>query len=220
MTKNHLVDTAVRNLREVILSGELPPGMHLIQEELAERFGISRTPLREALRILEKEGFLVVSPTQGMTVLPITYENVRDYYVVREVLDGAAARLAAQKCTASHIAELHEILNHMENTIEPWSPSEWLNHNLAFHQLITVIADNMPLRHHLEEVINISARLFFPTIQIQLQRAQHALQEHRLIVNALAEHDAIRAESLARHHIATALELLSISRSPLLVAGD
>ncbi|MCY0909841.1 MAG: GntR family transcriptional regulator, partial [Sulfobacillus thermotolerans] len=198
----------------------LQPGVHLIQEELAERFGISRTPLREALRILEKEGFLVVSPTQGMTVLPITYENVRDYYVVREVLDGAAARLAAQKCTASHIAELHEILNHMENTIEPWSPSEWLNHNLAFHQLITVIADNMPLRHHLEEVINISARLFFPTIQIQLQRAQHALQEHRLIVNALAEHDAIRAESLARHHIATALELLSISRSPLLVAGD
>ena len=108
----------------------------------------------------------------------------------------------------------------MTSYVKVWAPDAWLRTNLAFHSTVASAAHNEILARHLEGVIQVSARLFFPTIRIHRDRAQEALREHSDIVDAICQRDGSRAESLARLHIRTARELLAASRTQQLVAGD
>lgn len=214
------VDTVAHRLRKMILSGEFPPGSHLIQEDLAKQLKISRTPLRESLRVLEEEGLVVVSPTQGVRVVQVSYKMARDYYYVREMLDGLAARLAAQYIDDERLCILKQNLEYMKDSITPWDSKKWLNSNLSFHQTIAQSSNNPVLMRNIDGIIQISARLFFPTIEIKRQRAEDALGQHQQIMDAIIDRDGDRAEALARYHIQTARELLARSPGRHLTAGD
>lgn len=218
--RQRMVDQVVDTVREIILNGEFSPGEHLVQEVLADRLGVSRTPLREALRVLEEEGLIVLSDNQGVCVVPVTYSMARDYYFVRESLDGLAARLAAQRGNEQDFDDLETILKQMTDYVKVWNPDAWLRTNLAFHSAVSSAAHNDILARHLDGVIQVSARLFFPTIHIHRDRAQEALREHCDIVDAIRQRDGSRAEALARLHIRTARELLAASQSQQLIAGD
>lgn len=218
--RTRYVDEIAHSIREIILSGEFPPGSRLIQEDLAKRLETSRTPLREALRVLEEEGIIVVSPTQGVRVIQISYEMARDYYYVREMLDGLAARLAAQQGNHEQFADMAHILDDMNRSIKPWDPELWLNSNLMFHQTIAEASNNPILIRQIKGVIEVSARLLFPTIVIERQRAEDALEQHQQILAAIIGRDGDRAEALARRHIVTGRELLARSSGQRLMAGD
>jgi DNA-binding GntR family transcriptional regulator len=131
-----LVDEVVEELRERIYAGELAPGVPLRQEELAERLQISRTPLREALRILERDGFLVASPGRGLQVLAADLETLIAAYELREVYEGLAARLAASNATPDDMTKLREAISLQEMARRPWAPSKYTSANVRFHVAI------------------------------------------------------------------------------------
>jgi DNA-binding GntR family transcriptional regulator len=111
-----LVEEAVRVITDRIVRGDLPPGTRLVEERLAADFGLSRPPIRESFRVLEREGLVTISPRRGVRVRRFTPEEVRDIYLCRAVLRGLAARLAAQHMTPHMLQQLESALAVMERS--------------------------------------------------------------------------------------------------------
>src|SRR5688572_25417581 len=132
-----LVDDVVRVLREKIVSGELPAGTQLLQIDLAAQLGVSRTPLREAFRILENEGLLRTSNNnRTVEVVTITAAELREMYQIREVIDGLAVRLASQRGLAPEVeASARKLLTEMAASSKPYNPLRRIEAHAAFHTL-------------------------------------------------------------------------------------
>lgn len=187
-------------LREAIYSGRLRPGERLLQEKLAADLGVTRTPLREALRRLEGEGLITLSGNQGVQVVRMEPGDVLDMYDVRELLDGLAARLAALRRTQQELDALASTADEMESFIAPWQPGRWLEANSRFHSLLYAAARNRSLDRSVP-MVRLSAQAFYPSVSQTPSRARTATREHRQILEALAQRDAPLAERLARAHV-------------------
>lgn len=196
-----LVDEATEALREAIVSGRLRPGARLVQERLADELGISRTPLREALRRLEQQGLVTMIGTRGLAVTDPSSEAMLDTYDVREVLDGLAARLAAERMAPGEIAELQAIHRDGREHIECWSPDGWLAANAAFHRAIRASAHS-PALDRAMPFGRTSGQLLFPGVFLHQERARTAFEEHAVILAAIVARDVDAAEAAARAHIA------------------
>lgn len=205
--RGRLVDEVAGVLRAAIARGELAPGQHLHQEALAERLGVSRTPLREALRKLEEEGLIVLARGRGVEVRsPDLWEAV-ELYEVREMVDGLAASLCAQRSSPEERAGLRAVHRQMHQGLANWDPHRWLIGNLAFHDAIVRAARNRVLAQSLH-LVRLSAQTFYPTVLLQPQRAHAACEEHAAVLRAIEAGDPREAELAARHHIVAARLLL------------
>ena len=207
LRRRRLVDEATHRLRDAILSGRLPAGSRLRQLDLAARLGISRTPIREALGRLQQEGLLEILPAAGVRVATLDLDDAVALYDVREVLDGLAARLAAQGGRAASLARLERALARMAQCLERQDANQWFPAHVAFHDEIFRAAGNARLQA-LSAVVRLSIRHFHPLLLKTEHRLEHAYREHRAIFEAIAVHDGERAESLARTHIANAKEIV------------
>lgn len=210
-----LADEAARTLREAILTGEIVPGTRLNQVELATDLGISRTPLREALMKLEQEGLIELLPAGGLRVAVINLDDAVELYDVREVLDGLAARLAAQRIAGPANQEIEGHLARMKACLASQDAHAWFIAHVAFHEGILRASGNRRLQA-LSTVVRLSIQRFHPVLLTTPNRLPEAYQEHRAIFEAIQAHDPGAAERLAREHIARAKEIaLKAMASPL-----
>jgi DNA-binding GntR family transcriptional regulator len=187
---------AYDRIRAAIRDGSLPPGLRLTEADLATRFGVSRTPVRQAMARLEAEGLLTAEPKRGLSVTRPDHHQVVELYVMREILEGAAARLAAQHASETEIAAMEELVE-----AEPASfqdPAALSEINQRLHGLLYLAAHN---RYLLRGLGQISATIaLLPTLLTLEGRAVQAHAEHLAILAAMKRRDGAAAEEAARAH--------------------
>lgn len=137
-----IVEALVRQLRAVILAGEVKPGGRLIEERLTERFGVSRPPLREALRILQRDGLVRSLPRRGFTVVPISARDVREIYSMRMALERLAVELGVPVADPGRLRPLRAALERMRVAAETADRDEILGANSAFHAALVALPDH------------------------------------------------------------------------------
>jgi DNA-binding GntR family transcriptional regulator len=191
-------------LQTEILEGDLPPGARVKEAELAERFGLSRTPIREALRRLETRGLLVHEPYRGMVVARLEPSAIAELYVMREVLDGAAARMAAQHATETEIAAMENQIARDRKILD--DPQSLAQSNRAFHMAIYRAAHNRFLMKS-SDALTEALALLGPTTLAAAGRGRQSIDEHATIVAAIRARDGDAAEAAARRHIRNAFEM-------------
>ncbi len=198
-----------------IEDGNLPPGTRLREAELAERLSISRTPVREALKRLELQGLVAHEPHHGAVVASLEYGQITEMYLLREVLEGTAARLAAQHATAVEIGVLERMVETDRSLID--QPRRLAQTNRRFHQQVRDTARNRYLGSALE-ALRLSLALLAGTTLGAPGRAAQSVEEHGAIVERITVRDPDGAEQAARQHILNAfrtrVELTSGNRRP------
>lgn len=191
---------AYRRLLEDIGNGHLAPGARLRETELAERFGISRTPIREAIRQLEADGLVVHMPRQGATIRVLDYSEVMELYEMRAVLEGTAARLAARAASDLELDELETLNAELAQASDVRTAYEL---NRQFHMTLLDAAKN---RYLIKSVNALQKTLLIigTSTLAEADRAQQAVKEHADLLVALKARDGVRAEELMRAHIEAA----------------
>ena len=205
--QRRLVDEVADRVRDKIYADEYVPGDRLRQERLAAEFSVSRTPLREALRMLERDGLVAVSPSRGVQVADAEPRHLLAAYEVREVVGGLAARLAADGCTPELVAHLRRHIECQDAMLEPWNARLWTRMSVAFHVTILEHAGN-PVLLSQAPLIRLTAQVFYPYQRLDPARAAAALDEHREVSEAICEGDVRRAEEAARAHVRRTREAL------------
>ncbi|MCP5370971.1 MAG: GntR family transcriptional regulator [Hyphomicrobiales bacterium] len=185
-------------LRALIRSGELLPGTPLREQELARRFGVSRTPVREAFRRLEADGLLQHEAHKGMVVPRLDPQAVTELYVMREVLEGTAAALAAQHATEAEIAFLADMV--AADRVIADRPDALAATNRRFHEAIHHAAHNRYLLKSLR-AIRVAIDMLGPTTLAVPGRGAEAVDQHAAVLDAIAGRDPAAAETLARGHV-------------------
>ena len=193
-------------LREAILDSQLESGTWLREEELARHFGVSRTPVREALQILRSDGLVEAAPNQGARVAALTTDDVLALYLVREVLDGLAARLAAARMTPRQLQEISDINDAMERANDCNDTQLVAELNLRFHQYLRQAAGNTYLSRFMQQVEH-AVRRSSQTIFTYPGHTTNSVGEHREIIEAIRSGDSTTAERLAIAHVRTARRL-------------
>ena len=188
-------------LRELIISGELKPGAQLRQRDLAERFGVSVTPVREALRWLESEGLVRYDAHKGSTVVEAEAGGTREKYQIRAVLEGLAAFLAAPKISDEGIAELESYNERLAG--ENLSPGEVNDINRTLHFRVYEMAGS-PLLLALMRLLWQS----FPQGPQVARPRDESVAEHKELIDALRDRDAARAQAITQQHILGAIRYL------------
>lgn len=203
-----LVDEVAAELRERIYRGGYRPGTRLRQEQVAADLEVSRTPLREALRMLEREGLVTVTERGGgVQVVSGDPATLLAAYQLREVVDGLAARLAAQCVSKRLAAALKRSLGEQGKALAAWGPGQWPRANVSFHSAILRSSGNRYLIAQLP-LIQMTSHVFTPIGMLDRSRAESALAEHRLIAGAILDGDAPRAEERGRGHIRSTTDVL------------
>ncbi|MBJ6988422.1 MULTISPECIES: GntR family transcriptional regulator [unclassified Devosia] len=210
-----LTDQLFEQLSEAIVLGTFAPGAKLSEPRLAAQYGVSRGPLREAIRRLEERKLVTRAPRQGVRVVVPTPSDALELFTIREVLEGLAARQAAEHATDAEINELRAMLQRHRGALsEPDALVYWqATANSDFHFMIARVGRNQHLFDLLCGEYYTLFRLYRMQHRIVPGRAQRALAEHERIVEAVADRDVELAELLMRRHIASARKGLISSQA-------
>jgi DNA-binding GntR family transcriptional regulator len=193
-----------RSLCEAFERGQFKQGERIREEEVAQSLGVSRTPVREALGRLLARGLLEMAPGRGLVVVELSKQRVTELYAMREVLEGTAARFAAQHASSAEIQALRKLLEELRRVLSDQQESARLNR--IFHQAIYEAAHNTYLLHALNELRDAMALLPGTTYSAE-GRVQSSVEEHELILSAIERRNAAAAEEAARQHIREAQRL-------------
>lgn len=197
-----LAEVAYARLRAAIQSHEFMPGERMREADLAEWLGVSRTPMRDALRQLETEGLLEAAPRRGLVVATLDQQRVTEIYTVRSVLESLAARLAARHATEAEIAMLRQNVNRQEETpLDDVEAQLQLNHQ--FHDIIYRASRNRYLLAALH-TLETPLALLKGTTYASRGRPEEALEQHRQLLAAIEQRDDALAEQLASEHVQAA----------------
>lgn len=190
-------NTAYETLLAELRDGLLHPGERLRETELAARLGVSRTPVREAIRLLEADGLVVHVPRLGATIRTLDYAEVMELYEMRTVLEGTAARLAVRAASDIEIVELTAI---NDDLARAGSAEEAFRLNRIFHTALLDAAKNRFLRKSMSGLQK-ALMILGPTTLAESDRLQQAVGEHETVLQALRDRDAAVAEHAMRSHI-------------------
>jgi len=186
-------------LEQDILNGKYPSGTNLTEKELCEAFGVSRTPLREALCQLELEGLVECIPNKGAVVLGITDQDIDDIYTIKLALDGLAARLAAERITPEELTELEETVSLTEFYVNKDDLFKVLELDSRFHDIICQAGKNRPLRSMMGNFHNYIKMARHKSLT-NPGRTSLMLEELQKILAAIAAGDAELADRLSVEH--------------------
>jgi len=207
-TAQSLKDKAYTAIKEAILSVDLEPGAALVESELAEQLGISKTPVRDALQELEREGFVTRILHKGTYVTDVTLKDLTEVFQLRAVLEGLAARLATPLFTAAELDRIAADLAAAEHALAAGNLTLCSQRGRRLHFAIIDKADNQRLvviTHNLDEHVQrvrvLSDRIF--------GRLAKSAQEHRRVLAALLSRDAGAAEQAMREHLFSVLHDLA-----------
>lgn len=198
--------TVLERLRQLILVGEYEPDERLVEEQLAERLQVSRTPVRQALTMLEAEGLVEIAPNRGAVVCSFGVEEVWDVYDLRAVLEGYAARRAAERIREEELVRLRALVGEQE-TVEPGSLRDHAEEirrlvelNQDFHGTIVAASRNRRLEKLVGRTVEVP--LVFKAFFWYTPEKRHISNHyHRQILRALEHHDGERAEIVMREHV-------------------
>lgn len=201
-----IVDTVYEKLRALIVSHELAPGAHLSVPALAERFGVSRSPVREAVNRAVRDGIAVERPRQGASVVHFVAATLLPLFELREALEVAAARLAALRRTDRDVEALQNLLTAQERAIEAGKLDAFVQFDMEMHLAIVNACAS-------EEIQQATRRLFLRlslalSMRVAPSGPDVAFAEHRAIVAAIRVQDADQAETAARVHLRGAVRRL------------
>jgi DNA-binding GntR family transcriptional regulator len=199
-------------LRRAIVSGQLQPGEALSEAALARRYGVSRTPVREALKQLEREHLVQIVPRVGTYVQKASADDVLDALIVKEALEGIAARLAAARPGAAEVSELGRIASEMETAAAAGGDlARIVEGNARFHDMILRLAASPALQFHLQLLLNQFRVPHQRLVSVTLSRParlRQMLAEHRRVVTAIEVGDPAEAERAMRAHVSAGREEL------------
>jgi DNA-binding GntR family transcriptional regulator len=190
---------AASELRDRILTGRLQPGDRLDLDQLTAEFGISRTPIREALLELSYEGLVEITPRSGMAVVGITPEDAVDNFAILAALAGKAAELATGRMTPDELAELADLADAIEGS------DDVVAANRRFHRALNLAARSPRLLTYLRQAVRVVPGNYF---ELFPEAAQHSTQEHAALLEAMTRGDAPAARVIAEAHVLSAGEAL------------
>ncbi len=199
-------ERAYRSIKEQILSGSLTPGAWLREGELGSTIGVSRTPVREALRRLGVEGYVRFEPNRGAFVTESSARELREMLELRSTIEPFAARLAAERITPEHICRLQELASEMEaagGDPDRTSMDAITALNTEFHNLVALAADNRRLID-IRNTIGYLSKTFRTFDRYTPAKLQRSFQHHRELIEALQAHDGRWAASVMSSHVLAA----------------
>jgi DNA-binding GntR family transcriptional regulator len=205
-SRGSMPDAVAGALREAILDGVLAPGAWLREAEVARELKVSRTPVRDAFRILAAEGLVNINANQGAVVSPMTSEDIIELYVMREVLEGLASRLAARRSARRCLEEFATLIPEMKRVGEAGEIRELSRLNFRFHEIVRDAAGNRYLDRSLAQIQNAARRFPDPTLGLP-GRVKESIEEHVGLADAISRGDAAEAEKLAIEHMRHLSEL-------------
>ncbi|MGD8352988.1 MAG: GntR family transcriptional regulator [Pseudomonadota bacterium] len=194
-----LREQIVSSLRDSIIKGELNPGQKLTEPELAERLGISRTPIREAFRQLESEGFLTVMPRRGAVVSKITRKEVEDFYELKSLLEGYAARIGAERINEKGIEKLKRINEQLAELAEKGDVEAFFHKNDEFHSTFISYCGNEKLLELRDLMVRKFIRFRLGEYSVP-GKLMDSVKQHKNIIRALARKDGRLAEAVVLEH--------------------
>ncbi|MDK2855188.1 MAG: hypothetical protein PWQ41_1078 [Bacillota bacterium] len=190
-------------LRDDILKGRLAPGESLVELRLAAQYGVSRTPIREALRQLELEGLVRYLPNRGVVVEGITTEDVEDIFIIREHLEGLVANWAAQRVTEEELKKLNEVVELQEFYVAKEDIEQITVLDTEFHRLLLEASKSKALRYALGSMLDYVEQARLRSLSVP-GRIHFSVKEHRSILEAIAHHDSELAARRMAEHMANA----------------
>jgi DNA-binding GntR family transcriptional regulator len=200
-----LHDELTERLRGLITAGELPPGAKINERQLCERFGVSRTPLRESLKVLASEGLVTLRPNRGAVVTALTLAELEEVFPVMGALEALSGEIACRHITDAEVAEIRALHARM---IEHWRRSElpaYFRLNQRIHEAILEATRNETLKSLYRSLAGrlISARYI---ANMSAERWAEAVAEHEAILAALSARDGARLAAILKAHLANKLE--------------
>ena len=195
-----------RILKARIIKGDLTQGGKLFEAKIAEQLGVSRTPIREAIKGLAAEGLVKMTPNQGVVVIDVSIEDIEEVLQIRRVLEGLAASIAAGKINQEETSKLEGIIKKMSTSIYKNNMVAYSNLNVEFHNLLLNICGNKRLMKICVNLSDSEHRLKIRSLRNNPGRLKYSLKEHQEIFEALKRKDADQAEKLSRIHIDNVLK--------------
>ncbi|MBR3642021.1 MAG: GntR family transcriptional regulator [Parasporobacterium sp.] len=195
-----LRDIVFKTLREAIITGDLQPGERLMEIKLANELGVSRTPVREAIRKLELEGLVIMTARKGAEVAPINEKDLKEVLEIRKALESLACELACKNIKDSDIRKLRTINGEISAAIESDDVDRITTKDVAFHETINEITDNRRLVQMLHQLKEHIYRYRFEYIK-EMKNKKIIVDEHERIIDSLAAKDAERASREIKLHI-------------------
>lgn len=207
--QNHkpLREMVYEELKMQILKGSIIPGTRMMEVDLAEEMGVSRTPIREAIRKLEKEGLVTIEPRRGAYASMISTEDMVEILEVRQDLEGLAAYFAADRMTKSQMEELKQVSNSYNEAVMQGNMEAMIKHDTRFHHIIVESCRNKILVQMIEQLQELVLRFRYIYYD-NFRRAENMPEEHEAIVAAIAEGNADKARAAADIHIERLKELV------------
>lgn len=196
----NLADQAYQSIRAEILNTRLMPGQQIVQGQLAEKYGLGMTPIREALQRLAHEGLVQAVPRMGYIVSHITFSDVRELFELRNVLETAAVRMVVARATDEQLRQLAEKANFSYVYSDHEDYSRFLARNQEFHCSIALIAGNQRLTETLERTLDGLTRVFHFGLDLR-DSADEMRSEHVTLVDALLRRDADAAAEITSNQI-------------------
>ncbi len=195
-----LRDVVFHTLRKAILRGNLEPGERLREIHLADKLGVSRTPIREAIRKLELEGLVVMIPRKGAVVAEITEKSLRDVLEVRRALEALAVRLACEKILDSEVEELKVAARAFEETLKTGDVTAFAEADVKFHDIIYRATDNQRL---IQLLYNLREQMYRYRVEYLKREESHVtlLEEHQAIIDTIERRDEENAVQAVCTHI-------------------
>ena len=202
-----LRETVCEALREAIRNGVLEPGERLMEVQLADELGISRTPVREAIRKLEQEGYVIMMPRRGTYVSSVSVSDVKEIFEIRSALESLSTELAALRIEPDELEQLRTLLTEIEGHIERKDMDKIVETDIKFHGLLYQVSRNERLVAIISNLKEQLAR--YRTLSMSYPgRLKETLEEHRAMVEAIAAGDAEAAREAAERHMEQAEETL------------
>ena len=195
-----LRDVVFNTLREAILRGELKPGERLMEIQLANKLGVSRTPIREAIRKLELEGLVLMIPRKGAEVAQITEKSLRDVLEVRRALENLAVQLACLRMSPQTVADLKAAARAFEEILGGEDVTAVAEADVAFHDVIYMATDNQRLISLLN---NLREQMYRYRVEYLKNNDvyEQLVEEHELLIQAVIKHDKAQAKDIICRHI-------------------
>ena len=203
-----LRDVVFNTLRHAILRGELKPGERLMEIQLANKLGVSRTPIREAIRKLELEGLVLMIPRKGAEVAEITEKSLRDVLEVRGCLEELAVDLACDRITEFQLEELKEAAVAFEEALRTGELTEYAEADVRFHDIIYNATDNQRL---VQLLYNLREQMYRYRVEYLKRQEVHQtlLEEHRFIIECIESRNKECAKAAIRTHVENQANVVS-----------
>ena len=209
-----LRELVYEELRNLILSGEIKPGTRMMEIELADSMGVSRTPIREAIRKLEKEGLVTIEPRKGAYVSTISMNDIVNILQIRGTLEGLAATLAATRIKEIELMKLKEASQAFDRAVEEGNTKEMISNDTLFHHIIVEASGNdllIKMVTDLQEIVLRFRYLYYK----DFKRAEKMPPEHANILRAIETGSGETARSAAEFHINSLRDMIIMDSNDL-----